>query len=78
MVNGVPREVPRPKLEGQRAPRVFGFWFLSLLWHPRLVKRDFCQPTDCLGSIMVNVCPSLDQHWYGELNPNVFSRKSGM
>ena len=72
MVNGVPREVPRPKLKGPQGPMVFGlgtsrgtpltmisqrlFHMFSFFCHPGLVKRDFFQPMDSLGSIMFNVC----------------------
>ena len=68
MVNGVPGEVPRPKPEGPQALRVFGRWTSFTMRSPRLfhtfsffcppglVKRDFVQPMDSLGSIMVNVC----------------------
>ena len=57
MVNGVPREVQRPKPEGPQAPRVSGrgtsrgtplamipprlFHIMSFFWLPGLVKRDF-------------------------------------
>ena len=68
MVNGVPREVPRPKPKGPEGfwppdfprdsihhdtPKVFHTF--SFFGHPRLVKRDLFQPIDSLGSIMVNV-----------------------
>ena len=72
MANGVPREVPRPKPEGPPALRVFwprdfpsdsihhdspkAFHTFSNFRHPGLVKRDFFQPMDSLGSIMVNIC----------------------
>ena len=75
-MNRVPREVPKPKPEGPQAPRSFGhgtskgtpltmipprlFHIMSFFQHPGLVKRHFCQPMDCLGSIMVNKCPLLD------------------
>ena len=71
MVNGVPREVPRPKPEVPQAPRVFGrgtsrgtpfimiatrlFHIMSFFRHLGLVKWDFFQPMDSLGSIMVNI-----------------------
>ena len=57
MVNGVPRDVPRPKPEGPQAPRVLGrgtsqgnpftmihprlFHTFLFFCHPGLVKRDF-------------------------------------
>ena len=57
VVNGVPREVPRPKPEGPQAPRVLAaglprgtpfttlhprlFHIMSFFGHPGLVKRDF-------------------------------------
>ena len=57
MVNGVPRQVPRPKPEGPQAPRVFGrgtsrgtpitmipprlFHIMLFFQHTGLVKRDF-------------------------------------
>ena len=57
VVNGVPREVPRPEPEGPQAPRVFvrgtswgtpftminprHFHTFSSFRHPELVKRDF-------------------------------------
>ena len=57
VVNGVPREVPRPKPEGPQAPRVFGrgtsrgtafttihprlFHTFSFFLHPGPVRRDF-------------------------------------
>ena len=57
VVNGVPREVPRPKPEGPQAPRVFGrgtsrgtafttihprlFHTFSFFRHPGPVRRDF-------------------------------------
>ena len=72
MVNGVPREVPRQKPEGPQAPRIFGrgtsrgtpftmipprlFHTFSFFCHPGLVKRDFFQPMESIGSIMVNDC----------------------
>ena len=75
---GVPREGPRPKPKWPEASRVFGrgtsqgtpftmipqrlFHIMSFMLHPGLVKRDFIQTMDGLGSIMVNVCPSLDKH----------------
>ena len=61
---GVPREVPRPKPEGPQALRVFGcgtsqsdsiHHMISFSWHLRLVERDFFQPMNSLGSIMVNI-----------------------
>ena len=66
MVNGVPREVPRPKPEGHQGPRVFGqgtpftmihpmlFHTFSFFCHPRLVKRDFFQPMKSLGTPLEN------------------------
>ena len=72
MFNGVPREVQRPKPEERQAPRVFGrgtsqgspftiipsglYDTFSFFCHLGLVKTDFFQPMDSLGSIMVNVC----------------------
>ena len=72
MVKGVPREVPRPKPEGPQALRDFGrgtsrgtlfakipprlLHIYSFLCHPGLVKTDFFQPMDFIGSIVVNVC----------------------
>ena len=72
MVNGVPREVPRPKPKGPQAPRLFGhgtsrgtpftmipprlFHTFSFFCHLGVVKRDFFQPMDSLESIMVNFC----------------------
>ena len=60
MVNGVPREVPRPKPEGPQAPRVFGlgtsrgttftmlpprfFQRIPFLIVPELVKRILFKP----------------------------------
>ena len=70
MVNGVPREVPRPKPKGTEAPRVFGrgtyqgtpftmihprlFHTFSFFRHPGLVKRDFLQPMESLGTPFEN------------------------
>ena len=57
MVNEVPREVPRlwdlPETPVTMiAPRLFHM--ISFFGHPFLVKRDFLQPMDSLGSIMGN------------------------
>ena len=72
MLNGFPREVPRPKPEGPQAPRVSGsvnsrgtqftmipqrlFHISSFFCHPGLVERDFFKPMESLGTIVVNVC----------------------
>ena len=65
-MNGVPWEVPRPKPEGRRPPRVFGrgtpftmiharlFHTFSFLCHPGLVKRDLFQPMESLGTPLEN------------------------
>ena len=71
MVNVVPGEVTRPKPSGPQAPRVFGrgtsretpltminprlFHTFSFFHHTGLVKRNFFQPMDILGSTIVNV-----------------------
>ena len=51
IVNGVPREVPMPKIRGATGPG--GFWLRDLP-RDKGVKFYFLQPVDSLGSIMVN------------------------
>ena len=73
MVNEVLREVPRlwdfPRDSSQHdSPK--DFHMMSFFSHPLLVKRDFLQPMDSLGSIMGN------NKGHGnlimvELNPNI-------
>ena len=79
MMNGVPKEVPRPKPERPQAPKGFGrktsqgtpitkippmiFHTCSFFCHPGLEKRVLFQPMDSLGSIMVNVCSWRYKHW---------------
>ena len=77
MVNGVPREVLRPKAEAPQAPVVFGrgtsrgtpftmihlrlFHTFSFFCHPGLVKRNFFQPMESLGQYASPGCRKNEQ-----------------
>ena len=73
MVNGVPREVPRPKTLGAAGLKGFWPWDLPtdsihhdtlmaftynvILWSSQISLWDLFQPKDPLGSVMVNISP---------------------
>ena len=75
MVNGVPRDVPRPKPEELQTPRVLAagtpftmilprlFHTFSFFWHSGLVKRDFFQQMVSLGTPVVNMQGMDFQPW---------------
>ena len=89
MVNGVPREVPRPKTRGAAGPDGFWPWnsrgtpvtmiplrlfhIMSFFLNLKLVKFDFFQPMDSLGSIMVNI-PGMKLDILIKLNPIILGR----
>ena len=61
MVNGVHREVPRPKPLGPQATMVFGrkaFPYSVILSASRTSKDGYGLPREYHGQ----VCPSLDKH----------------
>ena len=85
MVNGVPREVPRPKPEGPQAPRVLAvglprpprlFHIMSFFRLPGLVKRDFFhwRQTQPVPRESIGHYTGLGQGILLELNPNILVR----
>ena len=89
MVYGAPREVPRPKALGAAGPRVFCpgtsrgtpfvkiaprlFHIMSCFCNPKLVKWDFSQSLDFLGSIMVFI-QNMKPYILVELTPIILGR----
>ena len=90
IVNGVPREVPRPKLEGPQAlsqisclvqSLPWGFWprfshIFSFFCHPGSVKRDFlhCRQTQPAPRGYHTKYYLVEVQTLVELNPNILVR----
>ena len=91
MVNGIPKEVPRPKPEGPQAPGFLAmihdtmitlklFHIMSFFWLPGLVKRDFFhwRQTQPVPRESIGHYTGLEQGILIELNPNIIVRDSRM